>query len=144
MTAETIDPEEAHRRIHDEGVPYLDVRTTLEFHQGHPSGAYNIPVLKRGPQGLAPNPSFVDEVTKHFDQAAPLIVGCKMGGRSRQAAALLSAAGFQKMIDMPAGFDGKRDPFGRATVEGWKARGLPVSTDPDEGRDYASLGELEA
>ena len=144
MTSEAIEPEEAHRRMRDEGVVYLDVRTPLEFHQGHPTGAYNIPVLTRGPHGLTPNPAFVAEVQGRFDPSAPIIVGCKMGGRSRQAAALLSAAGFERVADMPAGFDGKRDPFGRTTLEGWRGRELPVATDPEEGRDYTSLGGSEA
>jgi rhodanese-related sulfurtransferase len=144
MNADVVSPKGACTLMQDEGYLYLDVRTALEFHQGHPAGAYNIPVMLRGERGMEPNPRFVDEVQAHFSLDTALIVGCKMGGRSQRASALLLKAGFSRLVDQSAGFDGSRDPFGRAVVPGWKAQQLPVDTIPTAGRDYASLLEGES
>jgi len=139
MNADVVSPMDACTLMQDEGYLYLDVRTVLEFHQGHPAGAYNIPVMLRGDRGMEPNPHFVDEVRAHFSLDTALIVGCKMGGRSQRAAALLRSAGFSRVLDQGAGFDGSRDPFGRTVIPGWKAQQLPVDTVATAGRDYESL-----
>src|SRR5689334_20222021 len=55
-----VDPEEALRLVRDEGYVYVDVRSVMEFDEGHPEGAYNVPLLDAGPGGMAPNPDFVD------------------------------------------------------------------------------------
>lgn len=139
MSPKTVTPEEAHTLMVEEGYLYLDVRTSLEFHQGHPAGAYNIPIMRRADRGMVPNLDFVREVEAHFTRESKLIVGCKMGGRSRKAVAVLSEAGFCDLLDQSAGFDGKRDPFGAVMEAGWKGRELPTEASPREGRGYESL-----
>jgi rhodanese-related sulfurtransferase len=57
-------------------------------------------------------------------------VGCKSGGRSLQAATLLTAKGWTQVVDMRGGFDGERAPMGRAVVKGWSDEGLPVEKAP--------------
>jgi len=111
----------------------LDVRSVEEFQQGHPRGAYNIPYAHRGAFGMVPNPDFAREVTAAFPKDARLVLTCRSGGRSAQAAAILHAAGFHDLFDYAGGFAGSgEDP-------GWVRSGGPVATEPEPGRDYASL-----
>ena len=67
----------------DDGALIVDVRTVFEFHAGHVAGAVNIPV-----EDLAER---IDEVGA---PGRPVVVYCRSGSRSRQAAALLRQAGF--------------------------------------------------
>ena len=45
MAVKRISPEEARDLMDKEGYVYLDVRSVPEFAAGHPTGAYNIPLL---------------------------------------------------------------------------------------------------
>ena len=67
------------------------------------------------------------------------MIGCKSGGRSLQAAGLLSAAGYGEVVDMRGGFGGERDALGRVACAGWTDEGLPVATGADPGKSYAEL-----
>jgi len=98
----------------DAGTLYLDVRTPAEFAAGHAPGAVNVDLLG------APGPA---EFVARVQAAAPaqegdaVVVGCKSGGRSARAAALLAAAGYAaggELVDVGGGFDA------------WSAAGLPV------------------
>lgn len=134
-----ISAADAHRLMQDEGYVYLDVRTEGEFAQGHPRGAYNIPIKFAAPQGMQDNPRFVELAGAAFDKQQKLIVGCKSGARSQVAASALIAAGFAAVSELAAGYAGRRDAFGRAVEPGWEAAGLPHDTTPEPGRDYAAL-----
>lgn len=112
-----ISPAEAHAKMKDDGFTYVDVRTEDEFAAGHPTDAINVPF----------DPDFVATMSKRFAKDAPLIVGCKMGGRSARAAAALVEAGFTRVLDQRAGFDGTRGTFGELVEPGWSRCGLPVS-----------------
>src|SRR5947209_19372750 len=83
---------------------YVDVRTEEEFAQGHPEGAYNIPLLLRGAQGMRENPDFVAAVRKAFANDRKLVVGCQTGSRSRRATELLLAAGYADVVEQRAGY----------------------------------------
>lgn len=133
-----VSPAEA-RSLVEQGYHYVDVRTELEFEQGHPEGAFNVPIALSVPNGMSPNPDFVAVVTARFGKNAPLIVGCKAGGRSARAAQALVAAGFTDVVDQRAGFDGARDPFGAVVEPGWSRVDLPVGTGSPPGRSYADL-----
>jgi rhodanese-related sulfurtransferase len=122
-----------------EGWSYLDVRSIPEFEQGHPAGAANIPLLHFEGGRMAPNPDFQRVVEAAFPKDARLVVGCKAAGRSLQAATLLEAAGYTSVVDMRGGFHGERDPFGRASVPGWLAEGLPVETTAAPEKTYLAL-----
>src|SRR5690606_38806130 len=117
---ERISPEEAKRRM-DEGWTYVDVRSVPEFEQGHPAGAYNIPLMHMGPGGMEPNSEFMEAVEQAFPRSAKLVLGCKSGGRSLRAAEMLSGAGYTQVVDQRAGWGGARDPFGQLTEKGWEA-----------------------
>ncbi len=144
MSARRVEPDEAARLV-EEGWSYLDVRSVIEFEQGHPKGAYNIPLLDMVPgQGLRPNGEFLDVCKVSFPADARLVIGCKSGGRSAKAAQALEAAGFSALVDMRGGFGGEVDAGGRVTCSGWQARGLAVSAVATPGRAYADLRKGKA
>jgi rhodanese-related sulfurtransferase len=122
-----------------EGWAYLDVRSIPEFEQGHPAGAANIPLLHFQGGRMAPNPDFQRVVEASFAKDAKVVVGCKSGGRSMQAAALMQAAGYTNVVDMRGGFHGERDNLGRVSVPGWAEAGLPVETTAPPEKTYAAL-----
>jgi len=123
----------------DDSFTYVDVRTQEEFTAGHPAGAFNVPLSHAGAGGMVPNPDFLAVMEKRFPKDAPLILGCKMGGRSAKAAMALTEAGFTRIVDQRAGWDGVKGPFGELTEPGWSAAGLPVETGTPAPRDYATL-----
>ena len=73
-----------HRTLVEQGALLLDVRTPAEFSEGHLPRAANIPVQ------VLPN-----RLSEVGDRSRPVVVYCRSGGRSAQAAAMLSAAGYQ-------------------------------------------------
>ena len=134
MTVKRVSPEEAKDLIDKEGYVYLDVRSLPEFEAGHPTGAYNVPLLHQGPVGMTPNPDFLSVMEKSFPKGARLVVGCKAGGRSQRAAALLESAGFTSVVDQKAGYEGP-NPL----EPGWRPKGLPTSTDAAADHTYEGL-----
>jgi rhodanese-related sulfurtransferase len=137
MTVKRVPPDEALRLIQEQGYVYVDVRSIPEFESGHPEGAYNVPIAHLGPAGFAPNPEFLSVMQRVFPPDTRLVLGCKAGARSLQAASMLLAAGYCDVVDQRAGFDGAPGPEG--FEPGWRPSGLPVSTRPADGRGYASL-----
>ena len=121
-----------------EGYVYVDVRSIPEFAQGHPDGAYNVPLQHLGPAGMTPNPDFMSVMQKAFPKDAKLVVGCKAGGRSLAAATMLLAAGFTSVVDQRCGFEGGPSPVG-GFDPGWRPKGLPVSTAAPADRTYEGL-----
>ena len=138
MAVKRVSPEEARDLMSKEGYVYLDVRSVPEFAAGHPTGAYNVPLLDMGPGGMAPNPDFLAVVEKSFPREAKLVVGCKAGGRSAKAAAVLEQAGYMSLVDQKNGYDGTPLPSG-GMEPGWKPKGLPTSTEAVAGRSYDAL-----
>ncbi len=110
-----ISPSEAHAKMTGENFIYVDVRTPEEFAAGRPAGSVNVPL----------DDGFVAAMEDAFARHAPIIVGCKAGGRSLRAARALIAAGFTNVVDQRAGFDAARGPFGEVTEPGWSRAGLP-------------------
>lgn len=68
----------------------IDVRTRVEFFFGHLDGAENIPV-DRLPHAL--------EGRSDITTASRILVYCASGMRSAQAASMLKAAGFTRVVD---------------------------------------------
>jgi len=124
-----------------EGWAYLDVRSIPEFDDGHPVGAANIPLLNLHNGRMAPNPDFQRVVEASFAKDAKIVVGCKSGGRSLQAATLMESAGYTNVVDMRGGYHGERDGFGRVGVAGWAAEGLPVETAAAPEKTYETLAQ---
>ena len=159
MAVKRIAPEEARDLMDKEGYVYLDVRTVEEFAAGHPTGAYNVPLLHMGPGGMTPNPEFLAVVEKAFPRDARVVVGCKAGGRSAKAAAALEVqpyarygyrvllecawsalehAGYTNVVDQRNGFEGTPLPTG-GIEPGWRPRGLPTSTKAAADHTYDGL-----
>ncbi|HEY0711327.1 MAG TPA: rhodanese-like domain-containing protein [Polyangia bacterium] len=126
------------------GWRYVDVRSVPEFEAGHPEGAFNVPLLHLNQGRMLPNRDFLTVTERCFAREDKLLIGCKMAGRSAQAAALLEASGFTDIAFVRGGFLGERDAFGRLEVPGWLEAGLPTSGGAPEGRSYAALVQGES
>ncbi len=133
----TISTDEAETLLED-GVTFIDVRTSEEFADGHVPGALNVPISFASAGGMQPNPDFVEVMNALFEKDQKLIVACKAGGRSARAVAQLEAAGFTALLDMTAGFVGSKDAFGQP-IPGWSAEGREVETDGNEEQTYSAL-----
>ncbi|HXJ21573.1 MAG TPA: rhodanese-like domain-containing protein [Polyangia bacterium] len=134
-----VTPPEAAALL-EQGWSYLDVRSIPEFEAGHPPGAANIPLLHFTGGRMSPNPDFQKVVQAVYPPDTKLVVGCKMGGRSLQAAALLEAAGYTSVVDMRGGFAGEQDAMGRVTCAGWAGQ-LPVEQTAPVEKTYAELSK---
>nr|WSX54409.1 rhodanese-like domain-containing protein [Streptomyces sp. NBC_00974] len=98
-----VTPADAHQRTRDEGAVLLDVRERAEWTAGHAPGAVHAPLsaLLAG-TGLP-----------QAAQGRPLVVICRSGHRSRQAARILAARGAEA-VDVKGG------------MIAWSAAGLAV------------------
>src|SRR5687767_10889254 len=106
-------PAEAFELMQHQGYAYLDVRSVPEFEQGHPAGAYNIPLLHLTSEGMRDNTEFLAQVIARFERSHKLVLGCRSGPRSLKAAELLVAAGYEHVVEQRAGLEGVKDAFGR-------------------------------
>ncbi len=138
MSVKRVFPDEA-KQLLEAGWTYLDVRSVPEFEQGHPEGAYNIPLLLRASQGMVPNGEFLHVGEATFTKDTKLVVGCRSGKRSLRAAELLIEGGFTKIVEMRGGFAGEFDSAGRVTCEGWQVLCYPIATAAEHGRRYQEL-----
>ena len=134
-----VTPEDAQALL-QQGYLYIDVRNEIEFEQGHPAGAYNVPLTQMTDFGPEPNDSFVEVINHHFGRDAKLVIGCGIGVNSRTAVKILLEAGYQNIIDYQAGFNGYRDAQGKKSP-GWLDRGLPVEYGQPEQRSFEALAE---
>lgn len=141
MSFEELEPKDAHARLSEtEDALYLDVRSVAEFDQGHPEGAWNLPLLHFTEMGMQPNQDFLAVAEAVLPKDRLLIVGCKAGGRSAQACGLLSQSGFSLLVNVAGGYHGAQDRMtGRIVVAGWEACGLPTSTTPVPGATWEEL-----
>ena len=141
MTIKHITVQQAQQQ-QAKGATYLDVRSIPEFEQGHPEGAFNVPLMHVDPatQQMRPNPDFLNVVRANFPPDTSMVIGCKMGGRSAQACEILSNAGYQDVTNVLGGFGGAPQ-FGHT---GWVQAGLPVETKADTAREYGALQKKSA
>jgi rhodanese-related sulfurtransferase len=115
------------------GARLVDVRTVAEWNfVGLPDlsglGAETHCVEWQSFPSGAPNPGFVAQVESALgpDKAAPVLLLCRSGARSRAAAIALTRAGFAQAFNIAGGFEGDIDGQGhRGNRNGWKAEGLP-------------------
>ena len=128
-----VSPSEA-KSLLDLGYFYVDVRSVEEFHEVHPVGALNVPVMAAGPHRGPPSPAaFLSLMEQLFAHDAKIVVGCATGVRSLRAAELLLLAGFTDVVDQRAGMEGSRGAFGNLLEPGWIEAGLPAASGPDAG-----------
>jgi len=96
--------DEAGKLIGD-GIQLLDVRTEQEWNEGRIQGAIRI--------GHAED-DFAARVTKELDPSKPVLVYCRSGNRSAQAARKLEKLGYSRIYDLKGG------------IKAWLAAGRPV------------------
>lgn len=121
------------------GYLYLDVRSVVEFEEGHPEGAFNIPWSFLHPSRRGPNHDFIEQTKIVFSSDSRLIVGCRSGVRSRHACQALVRAGFDQMVEIRPGTRGISDEFGSVIEKGWFLENLPWSETPEPGHDFSSI-----
>lgn len=106
---------------------FIDVRSEIEyFFVGHPVGVEHIS-WSDGPDWEI-NPEFVHQVSRLAGDGMtrPVVLICRCGRRSVDAARALEAAGFADIINVLHGFEGDRDEHHhRNTKNGWRIDGLP-------------------
>lgn len=94
------------RLTNDEGVQLLDVRTPQEFAEGHIPGAVNIDWLADG---------FVEAVQASIDPERELLIYCRRGRRSAEAADTLETLGYKRIFNLKDGFNA------------WKNAHMPIT-----------------
>lgn len=104
----------------------IDVRTTIEYgFIGHPPNAVHVP-WKDAPDWQL-NVQFVEQVKQAVgDKAHPVLLLCRSGTRSLDAADALQKAGFEHLINILDGFEGALDEDKhRGNLGGWRFMRLP-------------------
>jgi len=98
----TLTAQEAKARLDaSEDVILLDVRTQEEYDQGHIPGAVCLP-----------NEDILPDLPLPFDKEAELLIYCRSGHRSAEAAEKLTGMGYANVAD----FGGIQDwPYGATT-----------------------------
>jgi len=102
-----LSPEEA-KKLHDQGVPFFDVREVEEYAQARIPGASLLPLSEL--------------VARHGEipKDTPVVLYCRTGNRSWQAAAWLAGQGYSNVLNLEGG------------LVRWYRAGLPVDTTPVE------------
>jgi rhodanese-related sulfurtransferase len=119
-------PSEAYYLMqHLSGAVLVDVRCAAEWQfVGHVPNAVCIE-WKTYP-GMQPNPQFVAQLARLVEPEATVMMMCRTGMRSDEAARAAFQAGYGAVYNVLEGFEGEKDSAGqRGRVSGWKARGLP-------------------
>jgi rhodanese-related sulfurtransferase len=106
---------------------FVDVRMEIEsLYVGRPPGVENIPWYEY--PDLTPDPArFAAAVEREAgDKSRTVLLICRSGKRTVDAARALEAAGFTDVVNIVHGFEGELDErFHRSTVNGWRHDGLP-------------------
>ena len=121
-----VTPEEAWELLQTlPGAHLLDVRSSAELQfVGVVPNALSIE-WKTWP-GMQPNPHFLAQAEHQLDKETVVLILCRTGVRSDEAACMLAAHGFSSVYNVLEGFEGERDSLAhRGQLSGWKARELP-------------------
>lgn len=130
-----LSPTEAHQFLQNTPNSVLiDVRSSMEYlFVGHPIGSIHIPWIDE--PDWEPDPNFAKITTnmisgklKNIDvkTEAHIVLICRSGKRTLDAAAALEADGYEHILHITEGFEGERDDNNhRSTVGGWRYHGLP-------------------
>lgn len=120
-------PEEAWTLVQEHpSVKLIDIRSSEELTLiGSVPGAIEIQ-WKLYPEWRL-NPSFLAEVKTSVSPNDFVLLLCRSGVRSREAAEFLTREGFHNSFNVLEGFEGDKNSSSQRIVAGWKARGLPWS-----------------
>lgn len=124
---ENLNPQQAWDVLQqDRAAVLIDVRTKMEhLFVGHPPQAVHIP-WKEAPDWQL-NSHFVENVRQVVSNPnTPILLLCRSGQRSLEAAAALEKAGYLRLINIVDGFEGALDDNKqRGHLNGWRFLGLP-------------------
>lgn len=104
----------------------VDVRTKMEHtFLGRPLNAVHVP-WKESPEWVL-NADFISQVEQVAkDKSAPVLLLCRSGVRSLDAANALEKAGYSHLINILDGFEGALDDNKhRGNISGWRFSQLP-------------------
>lgn len=126
-----LSPIEAYSEI--ENTPnavLIDCRTPAEWHlTGTPDLSQlnkQVAMIPLSDETGRPNPEFLDKVRELTPESTPLLLLCRVGGRSANACTLLASAGYTNLANILEGFEGRANENGhRNSFEGWKFHQLP-------------------
>ena len=121
-----------------ENAVLIDVRSAMEYeYVGHPVNAIHVPIKE--PPGWEIRVDFINniksELTKKFPNIQNLseihiLLLCRSGKRSKQAALILESEGYKNTINITDGFEGDKDANGhRSVINGWRFNKLPWKQD---------------
>jgi rhodanese-related sulfurtransferase len=121
-------PTEAHQFVRDNPEAlFIDCRSDAEyFFVGHAVGAMHVAWYDAPDWDL--NPEFVTDVKKLAGHSLnrPVVLICRSGKRSVEAANALEAAGFTDVGNVLHGFEGDMNgDRQRGQLNGWRHDGLP-------------------
>ena len=104
---------------------FIDCRCEMEYlFVGHPLGALLVPWSEAANREI--NPHFVAQVKRSASTEVPVVLICRSGARSREAASALENAGFTRVFNVLHGFEGELDEQRhRGAKSGWRHDGLP-------------------
>ncbi|RQY78326.1 rhodanese-like domain-containing protein [Burkholderia stagnalis] len=107
----------------------VDVRTAEERKfVGHVPDTLHVPWATG--TSLTRNPRFVRELEAKTDKDALILLLCRSGNRSAQAAEAAAKAGFTQAFNVLEGFEGDLDEQQRrGSRNGWRFHGLPWAQD---------------
>lgn len=131
---QSLSPKEAWQICQDNSRALLiDVRSSMEYlFVGHAVGSVHVPWIDE-PDWVV-NASFVTDIRKLMlggvaedpSNAAPVILICRSGKRSKEAGMKLIEADFSKVYNIDEGFEGELDEkHHRSTAGGWRYHNLP-------------------
>ena len=75
------------KQIIKKGALIIDVRTAVEYQEGHIQGSLNIPLDE------------IEEAMAWLQKDVPTVVVCASGSRSAEALAIMEANGFEKVYN---------------------------------------------
>jgi len=103
----------------------VDVRTAEEVKfVGRVPGALHLPWMTG--TAMVRNPRFVRELEAKVGKDKPVLLLCRSGKRSADAAVAAHKAGFTNIFNVQEGFEGDLDAAGqRGHHNGWRHSGLP-------------------
>jgi rhodanese-related sulfurtransferase len=121
-------PKDAHALVQSNpDALFIDCRSDAEyFFVGHAVGSMHVPWYDAPDWDF--NPDFVADVKKLAGHALerPVVLICRSGKRSVEAAQVLEKAGFTNVSNVVHGFEGDLNAERqRGKINGWRHEGLP-------------------
>lgn len=113
-------------QAHPEAV-LIDIRMEIEsLYVGRPPGAINIPWYEY-PEFTPDAAEFCRQIEEQTQgKSTTVILLCRSGQRSLEAAQVLEDAGFTDVVNVVHGFEGDLDAhFHRSSLNGWRFDQLP-------------------